>query len=315
MEINYIVLAHKNPLQIKRLIKRLNAPNAYFYIHIDKSADIVPFQDVISDFSNVFFTPNENREFGTWGDIGIVKATVFLLSQIIKDNRKGYSVLISGQDYPLHNNKFIENFFELNYGNNFIALYPLPHYGWGEKGGLERLEYYKINLSKQRLDFVMIPYILDKDFYQKKTLIALSKILKKGKKTDLLKIFRNRKLKLNIAPYGGGQWWAFPIETCIEIVNFINKNPSYLKFHESSLLPDEMFFHSILMYIKENNDTTIKPSITYVNWERQNSPLPVTFTSDDIRELNEASSSKLFARKFDIEIDEEIMNYLDKKSN
>jgi hypothetical protein len=315
MEINYIVLAHKNPLQIKRLIKRLNAPNTYFYIHIDKSVDILPFQDVVSDFPNVFFAPHENREFGTWGDVGIVKATMFLLTQIIKDNRKGYSVLISGQDYPLHNNKFIENFFEVNYGNHFIALYPLPHYGWGEKGGLERLKHYKINLSKQRLDFVIIPCILDKDFYKKKTLIALRKIWKKGKKTDLLKIFRNRKLKLNIVPYGGGQWWAFPIETCIEIVNFINVNPSYLKFHESSLLADEIFFHSILIHIKKEDKTSIKPSVTYVNWIRENTSLPVTFTINDSKELEEVAKTKLFARKFDMEIDKEIMYYLDEKLN
>lgn len=315
MEINYIILAHKNPQQVKRLVDRLNSQNSFFYIHIDKSVNELPFVDSLSKFPNVFFVPNENREYAIWGDIGIVKATLYILSRIVQDNKKGYSVLLSGQDYPLNSNDFIADYFKNNYGFNFINIFQLPYKGWGKHGGMERIKYYKINLSNKRLDFVMLPSVLDKDFYQKKNYSFLKKIWLRGKKTEILKIFKKKKLKTNIKPYGGSQWWAFPIETIKEILDFINNNPSFLKFHETSLSADEMFFHSILMYIKENNDTTIKPSITYVNWERQNTPLPVTFTSDDIRELNEASSSKLFARKFDIEIDEEIMNYLDEKSN
>jgi len=77
-------------------------------------------------------------------------------------------------------------------------------------------------------------------------------------------------------------------------------------------LPDEIFFHSILMHLKEKNDTLIiKPSITYVNWERKNTPLPVTFIEDDFEELIEASKTKLFARKLDLEIDEKILDLID----
>jgi len=40
MKIAYIILAHKNPDQIKRLVLRLNTEGTSFFIHIDKKAII-----------------------------------------------------------------------------------------------------------------------------------------------------------------------------------------------------------------------------------------------------------------------------------
>lgn len=315
MEINYIILAHKNPFQLLRLINTLCTPNCNFYIHIDKGVEIKPFLDVLANKQNVFFLSDSEREYGTWGDIGIVKATISVLSQIVKDNRNGYCILMSGQDYPLRNNTFINQFFKTNYGDNFIITYPLPCNEWGSEGGLDRLNQYKINLSSARMDFVQLPSIFDRTFYKKQTIGKLKRILKSKRFSVLTKLLVKRKLTKNIKSYGGSQWWAFPIETIIKILNFINNHPEYLKFHENSLLPDEIFFHSILMHLKEIDNLTIKPSITYANWERKNTPLPVTFKFDDFKELDAISDSKLFARKFDIEFDIEILNLIDEKLN
>lgn len=312
MEINYIILAHKNPVQLLRLVNTLSTPNCNFYIHIDKGAAINPFLDVLANKQNVFFLSDHQREYGTWGDIGIVKATIAILSQIVKDNRTGYCVLMSGQDYPLKNNQFLANFFESNYGANFIVTYPLPHSGWGSHGGLDRLNQYKINLSNARMDFVQLPSIFDRIFYKRQTIGKLKRIVKSNRFSELTKLLTKRKSPKNIKPYGGSQWWAFPIETVKDILAFIDANPKYLAYHKDTLLPDEIFFHSILMYLKENNENLfIKRSITYANWERKNTSLPVTFTKEDIEELKSASVNKLFARKFDMAIDQEIIDLID----
>jgi hypothetical protein len=314
MEINYIILAHKNPQQIQRLINRLDAPNRNFYIHIDKGADINPFLDNLSFKANVFFLPDSLREYGTWGDVGIVKATIAIISQIVKDDRTGYCILMSGQDYSLVSNNYISDFFAKNYGEHFIALYALPHIGWGSQGGLDRLNQYKINLSNSRMDFVQLPSLFDKFFYKKQTIGKFKKLFKRNHFFGLSKLLVRRKLPKNIKPYGGGQWWALPIETIKDILKFIHSNPEYLEFHKDTLLPDEIFFHSILMHLKEKNEALIiKPSVTYVNWESQNRPLPVTFTIEDIEELKSASINKLFARKFDKETDEIIMDIIDQQ--
>lgn len=314
MEINYIILVHKNPEQVQRLIDSLNTPTSYFYIHIDKGIDITPFLATISNKKNIFFISNKLRQYGTWGDIGIVKATLNALSQIMEDNRTGYCVLMSGQDYPLRNNDSIAIFFKTNYGVNFIETFPIPSIKWGEDGGLNRLNQYKINLSTERLDFVQLPSFLEKKFYKKQTLHKLLKIARKKNFTVLLKLLKKRKLLNPLTPYGGSQWWALPIETIEEILKFIASNPKYINYHKDTLLPDEIFFHSILMHLKETNDVlVVKPSITYVNWTRKNTSLPVTFNKKDIEELKEASQNYLFARKFDIKKNDPLLDQIDKE--
>lgn len=313
MQINYIILAHKNPQQIQRLIGRLDTLNCHFYIHIDKGVPITPFLDALSDNANVFFIANQQREYGTWGDIGIVKATIAILSQIVKDNRNGYCILMSGQDYPLKNNESINTYFETNYGENYISTFPLPFSsGWGTDGGLNRLNQYKINLTTKRFDFIQLPSVFERKFYKKSSIPKLLQLLKKKRFTALLKLFVKRKFPKTMKPYGGEHWWAFPIETVKELLNFINSNPKYLKYHKNTLSPDEIFFHSVLMHLKEKkNALVIKPGITYVNWTRKNTTLPVIFKEEDIEELREASLNKLFARKFDIESNEKILDLIE----
>ena len=55
----------------------------------------------------------------------------------------------------------------------------------------------------------------------------------------------------------------------------------------------------------------IEQSLTYVNWTRKNCSLPVTFVINDFDELNRLPEFKLFARKFDIKLDMEILDKLD----
>lgn len=313
MEINYIILAHKNPQQVQRLIKLLNTNQCNFYIHIDKGVDINPFNTILTNHKNVNFLDENLREYGTWGDIGIVKATIAVLSKIVKDNRSGYCVLLSGQDYPLKNNESINEFLTINYGTNFIDIFPLPNKGgWGIDGGLNRLKQYKINISTARLDFIQLPSLFEKTFYKRQTIGKLKKLFKSKQFYKLSKLFIKRRLSKNIKAFGGSQWWAFPIETIQIVLAFIHANPKYLNYHKNTLLPDEIFFHSILKHLSEKNDLIIKPSITYVNWERKNTPLPVIFSEYDFKELKEISNNKLFARKFDVNYCEKILDLLDK---
>lgn len=87
--INYILLAHKNPLQLVRLISKLSDNHVNFYIHIDKLVDSKPFMEVVKDLRNIHFIRDEKREEGIWCGIGLVKATINTLNQIITDGRKG----------------------------------------------------------------------------------------------------------------------------------------------------------------------------------------------------------------------------------
>ncbi len=308
MDINYIILAHKCPEQLKRLVLKLSSTGTKFYIHIDKNIDLKPFKDQLVNNNQICFLEEEKREQGAWGNIGLVKAALNAMEKIVQEARTGYCVLLSGQDYPLHDNNSIQTFLTNNYGTEYISIFPIPHKTW-DQGGLPRLEKYKINKSLQRGHFLLLPTIFDKSFYQLDTLRKLNFLRKTRKFEDMAKVFQKRKFPKKLKPYGGGQWWALTIETVQEILGFISSEPNYLKYHKYTLIPDEIFFHSILKHL----DKPISPSITYVNWSRPNCPLPVTFDESDFEELQNASKEKLFARKFDFHHGQKILKLIDQK--
>lgn len=310
MEINYILLVHRSPEQLKRLVLKLHTTWTCFYIHIDINENIKPFQIALSGIQNIFFLNNKEREKGTWGDIDIVKATIAALKKISIENKEGFCVLLSGQDYPLRSNMEIQDFLLKKKERHFITAYPLPHVKF-DQGGLPRITKYKINKSGNRGHFLFLPSIFDVEFYQTETLGKLNFLRKSGKWKDIPQIFKNRRFPAYLKPYAGSQWWALSNQTIKKILSFIDDHPEYLKYHHYSLLPDEMFFQSIIMNIENSKQLEISKSLTYVNWERPSGPLPVTFKKDDFKELKEASKNYLFARKFDIEIDKEILNIID----
>lgn len=310
MELNYIILAHKNPLQLKRLIERLSGPKTNFFIQIDKNVEIEIFEDCVNKYSEIYFLNNSQREPGIWGDIGIVKATFHALKQIIKDKRSGYCILLSGLDYPLKSNKFIKEFLLKDNGTQYINLFPLPTPFWQENG-MDRILKYKINYSNKRYHFFKIPSIYSKEFYQIKTLMCLKHLVKKGKIKDVATIFKKRRFPKNLLPFGGSQWWALTVPVVKQILQYKEQNPNYLKYHKYTLLPDETFFHSILMELNKNNSFKTYPSLTYVHWDEKRAPLPVTFNMNDLEELRIASKKCLFARKFDCNKDEMILNKID----
>lgn len=311
MEINYIILAHKNPGQVRRLVEKLDGINCNFYLHVDKSAAISPFIDELSHLEKIYILPEEKRQATIWGDIGLVKATLNSLEQILADGRAGFCVLLSGQDYPIKSNGAIKSFLTNNLRTNFISTFPIPSGRWANDG-MKRLTLYKFNISNRRKHSVVLPSVFEKRFYTPKCFKSILQLTMAGKFKFLTKIFKKREIPGYIAPFGGEHWWALPIETVSKIFDFLKVHPAYYTYHEDTSLPEEIFFHSIVMHLAgQDPEMVVEPSLTYVNWERKNVALPVTFTQNDLDELKGQPDNMLFARKFDIGVDENILDLID----
>ena len=56
MKIACLILAHKNPGQLQRVIKAMQHPAIDMYIHVDKKVDIRAFA-VLENIKNVLFLP------------------------------------------------------------------------------------------------------------------------------------------------------------------------------------------------------------------------------------------------------------------
>jgi len=318
MEKSYIILVHENPQQLLRLIKALDDNKSYFYIHVDKKVDIQDFKKFISDNKNVIFVAN--RYECIWGHISIVYATLSCMQEVVNDKRNGYCILISGQDYPIKSKELIDEYFNNGDDYEFIDIKPIKEC-WPDNKWVQRFNYYSFHLSSKRQDSISIPYLFSSEAYNIKSWKSIAAKIAKTKDIKLIfeiisNIIRKRKHPEYIIPYGGSQWWALTVPTIKEILDFVHDNASFASYHKHTLIPDEVFFHTIIMYLAtKDKEIKIAGTLTYTNWERKNVPLPVTFSSDDVGELVNLPKDKLFARKFDINIDENILEKIDNKIN
>ena len=46
MKLAHLILAHNNPMQLERLVKRLSHPDADVYIHLDSKTDVADFNHI-----------------------------------------------------------------------------------------------------------------------------------------------------------------------------------------------------------------------------------------------------------------------------
>lgn len=139
MRIAYIISAYKLPGQLIRLVARLQGPGRSFHIHVDENAPAEVFERIVKGLAlhdNVRFL---SRHACPWGDFGHVRAT---LKGLAAGDDSGfdpdYVVLLTGQDYPIKANRFIDDYLARRAGRSFMNYRPLPVEGL-EQGGYERL--------------------------------------------------------------------------------------------------------------------------------------------------------------------------------
>ncbi len=302
MQKNYLILAHKNPLQLSRMIERLDDGASKFFIHLDAKTPIEPFAACLEGAHIRFI---DKRERCVWGDFSIVQATIRLMEAASKE--QGIFILMSGQDYPIQSQGYINDFLERNKDFDFIEIEPLEE-KWKPKMVKDKLEHYHILHSEERgHSNCYAPFRHCSVFQKLRTLTHLLKGRLSRKNFRLLCSLPKR-----VAPferqYAGSQFWAFSERTFYGVLNYIRKHKAalegYYKYTSSS---DEIYFHSVLMNLVAKDSTIkLKEQITYVNYFRKNN----VFVSEDFDKLT-SEKGKLFARKFDTDIDIEILNKLD----
>lgn len=299
MKIAYLIQAYKYPQQLLRLIKKLDSKDSRFFIHIDKKSDISVFKSTLREFSNSKIKFISRREDGRWGRMGIVKATLHGIREVAQSSERFDCMrLLSGQCYPIKSAVSIHNFFEENSDKSYIFYFPLPSKSWEkERGGLNRIERYHFYFKRGRI----FPSDEAPKTVQGKIFHNILKLY-----FPLPRVFPNY-----LKPYGGSSLFSLTPVTLKYILDFVDNHPDYIKFHEYSLLPDEMFFQTILL--NSNNEKMLSDivcnDLLYVDWTKPVKPLPAILKKEDFSAI--ISSNKLFGRKFDSTVDSEILDMID----
>lgn len=262
LRIAYLILAHKGPSQVARLIHRLNTSRASFYIHIDVESPIEDFkQEIYSKvWKNIHWI--SKREKCKWGGFGIVQATLNGISQILKDGTADYVILLSGEDYPIKPIKYIENFFRRHSDTVFLEYVSLPYKRWQEEGLNRFPNFHKVN-----------------------KIITL---------------------------YGGSQWWSMPVNVIKNVLILINDSPDLVLYYKLVSIPDESFFHTIVLYLQhEIGVEIINNNMRFIDWNNPSKGYPAILGIHDFNAIQ--SSNCLFARKFNQHYDSNILDAIDEQ--
>jgi len=230
---NYIILAHRNPEHLSRMLCRLDDGASRFFIHVDKQADLKPFTNAVQSEKVQWL---EERINVIWADFSMVQGILNLMRAVSKTGTSGFTILLSGADYPIKDNRRMNAFLKRNSGVNFITLSEVEP---GSQAYEEMFCRRKINRSNERGDYELRPCGVDD------SLGCLD--------TPLLK---------------GDTWFAMNSYTLSKILDFVQSHWVCLyEYYKERVFADETFFQAIVSHLaRRDYRIRIQPALTYVDW-------------------------------------------------
>lgn len=313
MKLLYIILYHKNPDQLFRLINALNDKNNQFILHICTSVnegDFKIIKEKFSGFPNIHFC---KRIRVVWGTGRLTEAMVNAMKHSIQiDIDYKYVSVLSGQDFPIKSNEFISNYFKENYGKQFLNYWDMaplvgkdePYYHPirqekftnRETSKFENRIYCYKGLFKIRLPGIIIPN-------PKSYRDIIANIVK----FMLRVIIGKRKFLRGIHPYGGSDWYSITKDCVQYIIAVYDNNIKLTNFMKTVRSSSEMYFHTVLLN-SEYKTTLTGDNLRFISWP-DDSAHPKILTMSDWKPICE--SPALFARKFDEKVDKAIMDKIE----
>ncbi len=282
MKIAYLILAHKSPKQLARLVKRLNVGEVLFFIHINVAVEISAFKAEMENtnpgMENIFFL--EKRYKTRWGGFRAVKATMALIAASVSHEPE-VVCFISGQDYPIKNNLELKEFFK-RYKEKIL------------------IEHEKIDVSRpSRISYYHFPDYIDykKAAFSNRNIPLVVRVLNK--------VVPIRKPIEGVIPYVGRVQFTMPLEVARFVVEEHQRNKKLNQFYKFVLIPDEQYLHTLLL----NSRFASRVLNLRTSFADYNAPHPVVWRSQDLEFLKKQETP--FARKFDIEVDEYILDLID----
>lgn len=115
-----------------------------------------------------------------------------------------------------------------------------------------------------------------------------------------------RKIPNDLNAFGGANWITITRACAIYVSNYIAEYPYILEFFKYVIHPEEIFFQTIILNSNFKSNV-IDDNLRYIDWKSEG-PKPKILTIDDAMKLQE--SHCLFARKFDMSVDSDILTYI-----
>jgi len=276
MKVANIIVVHKNPAQLARMLKHFNGEQFHHFIHIDKRVDIRDYEAVTSLPSVTLL----KRIKVNWSGYGFVNVVLDGFRHIA--SRPGefmYVNIMSGQDYPLRSP---ERFYEYLLTSGKREFFQVAHVD--REWPIARHRYQRYHLiewnirGRYRLEDMINVFVAPRPFY-------------------------NNKLE----PYGKSAWFTASVDFAEYALKFMTNNPDYERFLRTVWNPDEFTFNTIAMN-SPFRDRLVNSNLRHIDWS-EGKANPKIFRVSDVPDL--VKGECFLARKFDTTVDADVLNLLD----
>lgn len=314
MKIAHLILTHKNPAQLERLIHALEHPGFDFFIHVDKKSDIQPFLSIPAAPASARPAPASTPASSTsipasahttsestapsvsdppaapsgvymikdrvpvyWAGFGTIQATINGFREILARGGYDYINVISGQDFPLKRADHIYEYIRSRQGQEFITCESID----GPWNSASRIRQYHL-----------INWRIPGKFRLEKW---------------VNRILPPRKFPVDHEIVGRANWFTLTTDAVKFSLDFLQQHPEVIRFYKYCWGADEFVFSTILFNSPFRDK--IVDNLVYVDWAGQIGH-PRMLRLADFPTLR--ASEKLFARKIDMEADPDLFGQLEK---
>ncbi len=279
MKVANIIIAHKNPAQLLRLINQYDASQFHNFIHIDAKCDITLFEKIVKHPAVTLLEP---RRDVVWAGFGTVAVTLDGFRAARRNAGQYFYInIMSGMDFPVRPTSEFFEYLKDRYQNGPAEFFEIVELtDW--PGSFNRFERYHLT-----------DWTIKGRYFTER---IINSILPRRK------FYGGR-----FVPYGRSAWFTASDRFADYTLKFIQENPGYVRFLKTCWNPDEFTFTTLIMNSPFRDN--ISNYLRYIDWSEGKAHPKLLRTADADKLLN---SGAFIARKFDESADTEILTRLEK---
>ena len=294
----YLIIAHQKWNQLIMLLQQIDSENNDIYIHIDKKAKNVPIDLIKSSVKKSKIEIYQKYKV-YWGSFEIVQSELLLFEEASKQ-KYDYYHLLSGMDLLIKSQSEIAEFFEKNKGYEFVHFDTEERLKQDNEIKRRTKLYHFLQNYRRRYKIKLFNEIFT---FLERLLLVIQIVLH----IDRMKKHPEIKVKY------GSQW----VSITDSLVNYIlQKEELIYQIFKYTNCADELFIQTLVynsefkekLFDKNYNDSQLANMRLIDMKKRGNNGNPYTWRYSDSNEIDE--SQCLFARKFDIDVDEKIIKQI-----
>ena len=284
MKIAFLISAHTDALQLKRLINAL-PDESHFFVHIDRKSDINAFLELLGTDNRAHFI--EHRVNVVWGSLNEVEYQMEMVRAALNaPQHYDRLITLSGMDYPVWSKEHIEDFFICNSGKEFLC-------------GIDMTTQTKAARLYREYRFLTSRPWKNGSIRSKFRVAIRMAVSFMHIRKPLSFTIQSQNYKL----YKGAAWWAISEKLAEHILHEWDYNNELRSYFNTSFCPAETFAQTVAFNSPLWRDKCIElkgdwpglqalTPLTYIYYH----PVIKIMTEDDYDVI--MKSGKMFARKF-----------------